>query len=459
MRHVIRNTSVLALASTLALAGCSSSGDDEGDGGETGGSEAETITVMYQRTEGITALDELFNQIKPEFEAAHEGVTVELTPIEAAEDDYATQLALSHQSADTAPDVFYEDTFRVRSDVEAGYLLNLDDYVAEWEDWEQFNEGARGAGRGDDGSIYAIPLGTDTRGIFYSEPLLEAVGVELPWQPESWQDILDTAEQIKTHDPDVVPFHMYAGKPAGEGTLMQSFLPLMYGTEDRLYDEESQTWNTGTQGFEDALTFLDTLYDDGYAVPVEEALDANLWQTIFDTRLPDAQLGGVVEGSYGSSFWEESGPFPWPEYADDIGVAAFPTQNGQAPGKVSMSGGWTLAVGAQSEAPDLAFEFLAMAMNFENSLAYTIQNSQIAVRDDVAADASYLEANPYVEFFTDLVEVTHFRPATADYPRISAAIQEATEQVVTGAAEPAEAAAAYDDALVGIVGDDGVSGS
>ncbi|NMR19800.1 extracellular solute-binding protein [Cellulomonas fimi] len=459
MRQTIRNTSVLALASTLALAGCSASGDGDGGTADTADGGGDTITVMYQRTEGVTALDELFNRIKPEFEAANDGVTVELQPIEAAEDDYATQLALAQQSASTAPDVFYEDTFRVRSDVEAGYLLNLDEYVAEWEDWDQFNEGARGAGRGDDGSTYAIPLGTDTRGIWYSEPLLEAAGVTLPWQPENWQDILDTAEQIKAYDPESVPFHMYAGKPAGEGTLMQSFLPLLYGTEDRLYDEESQTWNTGTQGFKDALTFLDTLYDDGYAVPVEEALDANLWQTIFDTRLPDAKLGGVVEGSYGASFWQQGGPFEWPEYADSIGVAAFPTQNGQAPGRVSMSGGWTLAVGAQSDAPDLAFEFLTLAMNFENSLAYTVENSQIAVRDDVAGDPSYLEANPYVKFFTDLVEVTNFRPATADYPRISAQIQEATEQVVTGAAEPAEAAAAYDDALVRIVGADGVSGS
>ena len=449
MRQNVRNTTLLVLAGSLVLAGCSSGGD--GPAGE------ETITVMYQRTEGFTTLDELFQRVVPEFEAANEGVTVDLQPVEAAEADYITQLALSQQSASTAPDVFYQDTFRVRSDVAAGYLLNLDDHVADWADWEQFNEGARGAGRGDDGSIYAIPLGTDTRGIWYSEPLLEAAGVTLPWQPETWQDILDTAAQIQASDPDVVPFHMYAGKPAGEGTLMQSFLPLLYGTDDRLYDEESQNWIAGSEGFVDSLTFLQTLYQDGYSVPADQALDANLWQTIFDTRLPDAQLGGVLEGSYAPSFWQEGGSYEWPEYADNIGVAAFPTQDGQGAGRVSMSGGWTLALGAQSDQPDLAFGFLSMALNFENSLAYNIENSQIAVREDVAVDPTYLAGNPYVEFFTDLVEVTNFRPATADYPRISAAIQEATEQVVTGTATPEEAAAAYDEALAGIVGEDRVT--
>ncbi len=90
----------------------------------------------------------------------------------------------------------------------------------------------------------------------------------------------------------------------------------------------------------------------------------------------------------------------------------FPTQHGQGPGAVSLSGGWTLAVGAQSKNPDAAFAFLAMALNRENSLAYNIANSQIAVRTDVAEDPpAYLDANPpFIGFFTDLVTYTHFRP-------------------------------------------------
>ena len=51
--------------------------------------------------------------------------------------------------------------------------------------------------------------------------------------------------------------------------------------------------------------------------------------------------------------------------------------------------------------------------------------------------------------------VTHFRPATTDYSRISNAITVAMESVMTGQQTPEEAAAAYDQALVGIVGEDG----
>lgn len=435
-------------ATALALGGCSA---------DTGG-DADTIRVVYQKTDGFAALDELFQKVKPEFEAANPGITVELEPIVADEGDYATKLALMQQSPDTAPDVFYEDTFRVRSDVDAGYLLNLDDHLAEWSDWSQFNEGAREAGRADDGSIYAVPLGTDTRGIWYSKSVLEAAGVELPWQPETWDDILDAARAVKAASPDKVAFNVYSGKPAGEGSVMQGFGMLLYGTDDTLYDADAQKWVTGSQGFVDSLAFVQTLFEEGLAPAPDVALDGSMWQKLFGEWFPGGQIGGTIEGSWSPSFWMEGGQYAWPEYVDDIGVAAFPTQRGQGPGAVSLSGGWTLAVGAQTANPDAAFDFLAMSLNRENALQYNIANSQIAVRTDVAADPAYREANPFIGFFTDLVTVTHFRPATADYPQISAEIQAATEAVMTGQMTPEEAAAAYDEAVVGIVGEANVTG-
>jgi multiple sugar transport system substrate-binding protein len=118
-----------------------------------------------------------------------------------------------------------------------------------------------------------------------------------------------------------------------------------------------------------------------------------------------------------------------------------------------MSGGWTLAVGAETKNADLAFDFLATSLNQKNSLDFNIASSQIAVRKDVASDAGYQAANPFVKDVSELVAVTHYRPATADYPRISAAVQEATEAVITGAKSPAQAAAGYDTAVKAIVGD------
>ena len=52
------------------------------------------------------------------------------------------------------------------------------------------------------------------------------------------------------------------------------------------------------------------------------------------------------------------------------------------------------------------------------------------------------------------MDVTNFRPATSDYPQVSNEIMVAMEAVMTGQQTPEEAAAAYDEAVVGIVGDE-----
>ncbi len=97
--------------------------------------ESKTLKIVYQKTDSFTALDTVMQDAKKEFEASNSGMTVDLQPIQANDDDYGTKLALAQRSADTAPDVFYEDTFKVRSDVDAGYLLKLDSYLEKWDDW------------------------------------------------------------------------------------------------------------------------------------------------------------------------------------------------------------------------------------------------------------------------------------------------------------------------------------
>ncbi len=445
MRRPALKTMSLIASALIVLTACTPAAPEDG---------SKTLKVVYQKTDSFTALETMFQAAKQEFEAANPGVAVELQPIQGNDDDYGTKLALALRSPSTAPDVFYEDTFKVRSDVDAGYLLKLDSHLEGWEDWSKFDDGAKAAGRADDGGTYAVPLGTDTRAIWYNRKVLEAAGISVPWQPRSWRDILDTARKIKANDPSVVPFNMYAGKGTGEGTVMQGFYELLYGTGSTLYDEETKKWVVGSAGFKDSLAFLKTLYDEGLAVTPAQALDANVWKKVFGEWFPKGKLGATVEGSYAPSFWQDGGSYEWPGYEQEMGVAPFPTQDGRAPGAVSMSGGWTLAIGAGTKEPDLAFSFLSTAMNRENSLAFTLDSSQIAVRSDVADDSGYQAGNPFVKDVSELVSVTRYRPATSDYPRISAAVQEATEAVITGAREPEQAAADYDAAVTDIVGGD-----
>jgi multiple sugar transport system substrate-binding protein len=124
-----------------------------------------------------------------------------------------------------------------------------------------------------------------------------------------------------------------------------------------------------------------------------------------------------------------------------------PTEQGQAPGKVSMSGGWTWAIPSKAGNPDLAFDFIKTMQTKANAEKWYIANSGISVRKDVAADPAYATAQPGIKFFTDLVASTHYRPAYPAYPKVSTAVQEAMEGVTTGDSSVEKAASGYDEEL------------
>lgn len=438
-------------ATALALTACSSSSSSGG------GSGGKTLKVAYVKFGNEIQVDAHMQKVKAQFEAAHPGITVKLDPIAAAENDYYTKIDLMMGSGSTAPDVVYEDTFLINSDIKAGYLAPLDSYLASWSDWSQFPDTAKSAARGIDGKTYGVPMGTDTRALYYNKAMLTKAGIAMPWKPKSWQDVLAAAKAVKATSPGVTPLNVYAGKPDGEGSTMQGFEMLLYGTQDTLYDSASKKWTAPSKGFTDSLQFLKDAYSGGLTLSPQTELDPNIPNVVAGQMLPQGKLAIDLDGSWVTGTWGTSGAKPWPEWNTVIGEAAMPTQDGSGKGSISMSGGWTLSVTAKSKNKDLGAQFIELALNKENSAAYDIADSQIAVRNDVAADSSYQSTNPTTAFFTGLVPVTQYRPAYAEYPKISDAIQVAMEAVITGQSSPADAMKAYTATLKGIVGSDNVA--
>ncbi|MFE2217124.1 ABC transporter substrate-binding protein [Streptomyces canus] len=439
----VRPTAVLPslLATALAASALTACGGS--------GSDPDTVKVSFKQStdNSIHVMDDYLADIKKQFEKANPGKKVELVPIKAPDSEYYTKLQQMLRSAKTAPDLVYEDTFLINSDITSGYLKPLDAYLAKWPDWNRFIDTAKAAAKAEDGKTYGVPDGTDTRGLWYDKGVFAKAGLSADWQPKTWDEVLDAARTIKRRVPDVTPLNVYTGKPAGEAAAMQGFEMLLYGTEDRLYDDSAKKWIAGSQGFADALSFVETVYREKLGPDVSTALDPNIQTIVRGDLLPKGKLGINLDGSWLPQDWLPGSGHEWPEWADKLGLAYMPTQHGQAPGKVSMSGGWTWAVPAKAANPDLAFDFIRTMQTKANAQKWYVANSGISVREDVAEDPAYAKAQPGIKFFTDLVASTHYRPAYPAYPKVSTAIQEAMEGVTTGDTSVEEAARNYDDSL------------
>ncbi|MEV3855291.1 extracellular solute-binding protein [Streptomyces sp. NPDC050095] len=417
------------------------------------GSDSNTIKVSYKQSmdNSVRVPDIYLAAMKKQFEKEHPGKKVELVPIKAPDSEYYTKVQQMLRSSKTAPDLVYEDTFLINSDITSGYLRPLDPYLNKWSDWNQFIDTARTAAKAEDGKTYGVPDGTDTRGLWYDKAILAKAGIKTPWQPKSWDEVLDAARAIKAKVPGVTPFNIYTGKPAGEASAMQGFEMLLYGTgdgtADPLYDKGSGKWLAGTKAFKDGLNFVHTVYSEKLGPDVADALDPNIATRVAGEMLPKGKLGIALDGSWLPQFWGQGSGHGWPDWSKKLGLAYMPTQNGQAPGKVSISGGWTWAIPTKAGNPDLAFDFIKTMQTKANAQRWYLANSGISVRKDVASDPSYIKAQPGIKFFTDLVPTTHYRPAYPAYPKVSTAIQEAMESVTTGDASVDKAASTYDEQL------------
>ncbi|MFE3137388.1 ABC transporter substrate-binding protein [Streptomyces scopuliridis] len=439
----VRPTAPLVLVAVLAAGSLTACG-----GGS--GSDPDTVKVAYNRSTDnkIRFKDNYLESVKKQFEKEHPGKKVELIPIQAPDNDYATKAQQMMRSPKTAPDLVYEDTFRINSDIKAGYLRPLDDYLSKWADWDQFVDTAKSAAKAEDGKTYGVPDGTDTRGLWFNKEIFAKAGLPADWQPRNWAEILDAARTVKRKVPGVIPLNVYTGKGPGEAAVMQGFEMLLYGTgADPLYDASAKKWVAGGQGFQDALGFVRTVYGEKLGPDVSDALDPNVGTRVATEWFPEGKLAISLDGSWMGQNWINKGPKEWPEWSKDLAQAPMPTQRGQAPGKVSMSGGWTWAIPSKAKNPDLAWEFITTQQTKENAVEWDVVGAQIAVRKDVAADPRYLKSMPGIEFFTGLVEFTHYRPALPVYPQVSTAIGEAMETVTTGDGSPEQAAKEYDDQL------------
>lgn len=402
--------------------------------------KALTINLTYKEIEGY---DEWFDAAIKEYEQLYPNVKVNRSKMSSSEGDYNTKTSLMLQSDDTI-DVMVVDSFLVPSLVATGTLSPLP--VETWDDWQNHYPDNVKEGMTFDGKVYAGPFTTDTRGLYYHVKVFEKAGIPLPWEPKSWEDVLSTVEKL--HKAGVpYPIWMNGSKAQGEATTMQTFEMLLGGTPDWIY--ENDKWVGTSQGFKDALGFLEKIHNMKIYDNTEYAtmLDVNGWQVVNEKFPKTEDIGIVLDGSWKGADWLKA----LPDTATEV-IKAIPMPNRDGNGYSSMSGGWTLVVSEMSDAKEEAFNFLKVALNHNNALIYVNIGGDMTVRKDVAANESYIKKNPYRAQMTAFTEFTKFRPGVEAYPSISIEIQAAVESVLTGQMTSEEAMKTYAANVKSIVG-------
>ncbi|CAN5713035.1 N/A [soil metagenome] len=406
------------------------------------------------------------NYVIPTFEQmmADQGtdVTVSFEGRGVDDEDFKAQLALD-LGAGAGDDVISIDGIWVGEFAQAGFIAPLDQVVGpevgDWEGWGQIPEAVQGL-MAFEGQRYGVPAGTDGRILYYRKDLFEQAGLPTDWQPTSWQDVLDAARQLKEALPEVTPLQINAGVPMGEATTMQGVLPLLVGTGERIYDEETGMWLGDTPELRQVLQF----YADVYQAEQLGDADLQLRQDGRDRSFQDFAEGRIAILLEGDFLWRgvihpETGTAPIADREEIVGWAKIPAREpgGGIDGQdfVSMSGGGGRVLNPNTEHPAEAWELLAFMNSRDAVLEFVEGQVRITQRQDVNDET--LAQDPLLIYVSEeVLPVTATRPGLAVYPQVSQLLQVAVEDAASG--DPVEEAAQrYQSGLEELVGADNVA--
>jgi multiple sugar transport system substrate-binding protein len=385
-------------------------------------------------------------------------VTVKFEGNGAADEQYKQKVALDLKTGGGA-DVMNLDGIWVGEFAQAGYIKPLTDVagadVDKWDGWQQIPEAVQELGKFE-GKRYAVPLGTDGRVLYFNKKLFAQAGLPADWQPTSWDEVFAAGQKLKAL-PGVTPIQLNAGTAMGEATSMQGVLPLLVGTGKEIYSDGK--WLGSGQALTDVLTAYQTIYAGG-------ALGDPLLQQEAKGREKSFQLfaenkiGILLESDY---LWRgvlepTKGVAKMADRNSAVGWAKIPAKQ---PGTgvrgqdfVSMSGGGVRVLNPNSKFPQQAWELLQFMNSAEAVKEELAGQARVTQREDVNSEV--LTGDPLLSFIAEQVlPITAYRPGLAQYPQVSAALQQATADIVAGRS-PQEAAQKYKDALAGAVGADNV---
>ena len=410
--------------------------------------DEQTLTVSFPgdpRSETVNALIEEFVAAK-----ADEGVTVNVVINEPTE-GYTDQLLLDF-SAGVAPDVFSISADFLPDLVGAEVIMPLDDLLAEWEDWGNFPQGMQEM-PSYNGSTYAVMYNTDTRVLFYRSDVLEAAGVELPFEPTSWEEIFAAAQMIKDNVPDVIPMEVESGTIWGEGTTIDGFFMLFRGAGGTLLDTSDNKWIVESPAILDAFSFYERMFGEEYSA-AEPFMEPNPWEFYLQNGLANGDVGMAVVVNVVWGLYAPDGAWGIENRDEVLSWTPMPARE---PGAginnwdyVGMGGGWGWSMSSTTENQDLAWEFIQFMSSPESIANYAEGVGGIPARTDAPTD-EFNEA-----LATQVLPFQSFRPGHPEYTRVSEQIQIATERIMLGEASAEEAMMMFAEAVEEIVGSDNV---
>jgi sorbitol/mannitol transport system substrate-binding protein len=332
-----KRTLGLGLAVTLSASLLTACGSD-GDGGGDGAVMLNVATVNNPQMKDM-------EQLKSEYEASHEGVTVNFQVME--ESDLRSAVTADVASGAGQYDIVTIGAYETPQWGANDWLVDLSSFEDDAEyDAEDILPSVREALSYED-KLFAVPFYGESSILMYNKEVMDKAGVTISDHP-TWQEVADAAAEVNTDDMSGICMR---GKP-GWGDLFAPLTTVVQTFGGNWYDED---WNAtvNTPEWKEAVSFYKEMLDtSGQSDPVSYSFNECL------TALKEGKSAMWADASVAASILE----------ADDspvkgkMGYAHMPVVETDESGWLWS---WNLAIPASTKNQAAAEEFVKWATSKE----------------------------------------------------------------------------------------------
>lgn len=378
------------IATAIMLVGCGSG--KSSDGAKTADGKKEITWMCY----GQPQETEVYEQVIKKFEEKYPDVKVKL--ITTTQDQYGQKIQAA-MASNTMADVVYMGPGDVKAWVNAGKMLNLDEYITKAEEegivdldniWDlalkKYKYDGDIIGQG---SLYALPKDVGPFGFGYNKTLFEKLGIPLPDKetPYTWEEFMEVCQKL-TKDT--------GGDDSSWGTGLNvnwSLQPFVYSNgADWLNEDATKVTVTDPKFIEALQYFADQTLKYKITPSAEQAQTLDTYQ-----RWIKGQLGFFAVAPWDIAAFEdlsfEYDIIPWPA------------------GSTGQTSSWLGSVGfgvsAKSKYPQEAVN-LAIFLSTDEDANKMVADKQIQVPNVKSLAKDYYlntDNNPHnKQAFIDLIE-------------------------------------------------------
>lgn len=340
-KWVIGAVAVWVLASA-ALSGCGKT-EQLNEKNDSSGGERK---LTFWRAGTDPQENAYWERVMEEFEAAHEGVSIEYSEVPFG-NEMETKLNAAYASG-TAPDVLSYTLASLAQRANIGQYEPLDSYMGGWAGKDDMLGSVAETGKYKD-KTYGLGFIPDPRVLLWRKDLFEEAGLDPNTPPESWEQLEEYALKLTKKQGSTTTTAGFAIPTATGWTLWQSFVLQNGG---KIIDADNNEPLFDSPESIEATEYLARLVAQGITIP-NDSTKSN------ENLFPNGKAAIAYDSPAAYFNTQQNNP----ELEGKIGIAGPIAKKTKA----TFAGMRLLFMSSQSKEKDLAFEFMTYVMSKEET--------------------------------------------------------------------------------------------